>query len=52
MRGPDAVADAIAALGVEVVSINYTYLSDKLFEAFTKRGLAIGACTVNNDKNK
>jgi len=51
MRGPEAVADAIADLGVEVVGINYTYLSDKLFEAFTKRGLAIGAWTVNDEKD-
>lgn len=51
MGGPDAVADAIAALGVEAVAINYLYLSDKLFDAFKKRGLAIGAWTVNDEKD-
>lgn len=49
--GPDEVADSIAALGVEYVGINFSYLSDTLYQKFRERGLGVGAWTVNTAKD-
>jgi glycerophosphoryl diester phosphodiesterase len=45
------VADSIAALGVEYVGINFSYLSDTLYQKFRERGLGVGAWTVNTAKD-
>lgn len=45
--GPEAVGAEIAALGVEYVGVREDSLSRPLFDALRRRGLKIGAWTVN-----
>jgi glycerophosphoryl diester phosphodiesterase len=46
-KGPKAVAEDMAALGVDYVGINYSYLSKTLYQEFRAKGLGVGAWTVN-----
>lgn len=46
--GPEKVAEEMAALGVEYVGVNHTWLSDALLAALTARGLQVGVWTVND----
>ena len=45
--GPTAVAADIASLGVDYVGINYSYLSQTLYNNFRDKKLGIGVWTVN-----
>lgn len=48
-RGPEAVAEEMAALGAEYVGVREDSLSRPLYEALRSRGLLIGAWTVNEE---
>lgn len=48
-RGPEAVAEEMAALGAEYVGVREDSLSRPLYDALRSRGILIGAWTVNDE---
>ena len=49
-KGPQAVAEAVKALGVEYIGINHIYLSKTLYQELRSQGLGVGAWTVNDEE--
>lgn len=47
-RGPGAVGEEMAALGVDLVGVEQTWLSQPLYEELRRRGLGVGVWTVDN----
>jgi glycerophosphoryl diester phosphodiesterase len=48
VAGPDAVADAIAALGVDCAGVSEKFLGKLLYNALRGKGLGVGAWTVDD----
>jgi len=46
--GPKAVANEMAALGVDYAAVNYTYLTASLYRELRSRSLGVGVWTVND----